>query len=388
MYKNRNFIVMLLWALLLMPATLMGQTQTAEKPLWQLRDYNSQRISSYDRTGANDDGNWQNKIQPGETRVIGEVQGPGIIKHIWMTIASNETYHLKKIVLRMYWDGEETPSVEAPIGDFFGLGLGRYHLYQSEYLSVGSQRALNAWFPMPFKESAKITVTNEGGQAINAFYYNIDWEKHESLPEEVAYFHAHYRQAVPTDGWTSDWEGNGDPKINDKQNKTGEGNYVILEAEGKGHYVGVMHSIIQNQGDWWGEGDAMIYIDGAEKPQIHDTGAEDYYLGAWCYGGCGINPFGGQKPIFDYGRYGNPVNGGDDRGAQWTVYRFHPESPVTFDESIRVTIEHGHANHRSDNYYTVAYWYQVEPHAPFTELPSVEERIPRMINTEGPTMGR
>src|SRR5699024_999716 len=146
MYKNRNFIVMLLWALLLMPATLMGQTQTAEKPLWQLRDYNSQRISSYDRTGANDDGNWQNKIQPGETRVIGEVQGPGIIKHIWMTIASNETYHLKKIVLRMYWDGEETPSVEAPIGDFFGLGLGRYHLYQSEYLSVGSQRALNAWF--------------------------------------------------------------------------------------------------------------------------------------------------------------------------------------------------------------------------------------------------
>src|SRR5699024_5985276 len=143
----------------------------------------------------------------------------------------------------MYCYGEETPIVEAPIGDFFGLGLGRYHLYQSEYLSVGSQRALNAWFPMPFKESAKITVTNEGGQAINAFYYNIDWEKHESLPEEVAYFHAHYRQAVPTDGWTSDWEGNGDPKINDKQNKTGEGNYVILEAEGKGHYVGVMHSI-------------------------------------------------------------------------------------------------------------------------------------------------
>src|SRR5699024_12744246 len=105
-------------------------------------------------------------------------------------------------------------------------------------------------------------------------------------------------------------------------------------------------------------------------------------------GVCGINPFGNQKPEFAYLDYGNPVNGGDDRGAQWTVYRFHAESPVNFEESIRVTIEHGHANHRSDNYYTVGYWYQTEPHAPFTELPSVEERIPRMINTEGPTMGR
>jgi hypothetical protein len=152
--------------------------------------------------------------------------------------------------------------------------------------------------------------------------------------------------------------------------------------------MGVTHSIIQNQGDWWGEGDEMIYIDGAKKPQIHGTGAEDYYLGAWCYGGCGINPFGHQQPTFDYSGYGNPRNGGDDRGAEWTVYRFHSKSPIVFNKSIRMTIEHGHANHRSDNYYTVAYWYQTQPHTAFPALPPVKERIPRMVNTEGPTMGK
>lgn len=387
--NNTNIFRVIFVLILIIPGVLFAQSAAGtDGEIWKLRDYSNQRISSYDQTGANDDGNWQDKIKPGETRVIGEVKGPGIIKHIWTTIASNEPYHLKKIVLRMYWDGEETPSVEVPIGDFFGLGLGKYNLYDSEFTSVGSQRALNASFPMPFRKSAKITVTNEGEQAINAYYYNIDWEKHRSLPEEIGYFHAQYRQAVPTDGWTTDWERNGDPKINNRENKSGDGNYVILEARGQGHFVGVTHSIIQNQGDWWGEGDEMIFIDGANTPQIHGTGAEDYYLGAWCYGGCGINPFGAQQPVFDYDEYGNPINGGDDRGAQWTVYRFHSESPVVFNESIRVTIEHGHANHRSDNYYTVAYWYQTEPHGPFPELPPVEERIPRGVNTEGPTMGK
>jgi Protein of unknown function (DUF2961). len=360
----------------------------ASQHIWELRDYSSERVSSYDVSGANDDGNWKNKIKPGDTRTIAEMNGPGIIKHIWITIASNEPQHLKKIILRMYWDDEITPSVEAPIGDFFGLGLGKYFLYESKFLSVGSQRALNCSFEMPFRKSARITVTNEGEQAIDAFYYNIDWEKHRSLPENIAYFHAQYRQATPTKGWTNDWKYNGDAHINNKENKTGENNYVILEAKGRGHYVGVTHSIVQNQGDWWGEGDEMIFIDDEKKPKIHGTGAEDYYLGAWCYGGCGISPFGHSKPTFAYSEYGNPQNGGDDRGAQWTVYRYHSESPIVFNKSIKVTIEHGHANHRSDNYYTVAYWYQVEPHAPFPALPSVKERIPELVNTDGPTIGK
>ncbi len=367
---------------------VINTSKGQENELWRLRDYSSERISSYDRTGANDDGNWKEKIKPGETRVIGNVSGPGIIKHIWFTIASSEHYHLKKIVFRVYWDEEEEPSVESPIGDFFGLGLGQYFIYESRFLSIGSQKALNASFPMPFKKSAKITITNEGTRPIDAFYYNIDWEKHKSLPDDIGYFHAQYRQETPTDGWSDEWNLNSDPHINNHENRFGEGNYVIMEAEGKGHFLGVTHSIIQNQGDWWGEGDEMIFIDGETDASIKGTGAEDYYLGAWCYGGCGINPFGTEKSTVDYADYGNPLNGGDNRGAEWMVYRFHSNSPIVFNKSIKMTIEHGHANHRSDNYYTVGYWYQAEPHMKFSPLPKMEDRIPNLKNTGGPTIGK
>ncbi|MEL6968533.1 MAG: glycoside hydrolase family 172 protein [Bacteroidota bacterium] len=367
---------------------IAAQGIISAEEIWKARSYTSMRVSSYDRTGANDDGNWKNKIQPGETRTIAELEGPGIIKHMWMTIAHNEPYHLKKIILRMYWDGEENPSVEVPIGDFYGLGIGKYHVYESAYTSVGSQRALNAFFPMPFRKSAKITITSECDTPVGAFYYNIDWEKHNDLPEDALYFHAQYRQSTPTDGWTADWNRNSDKQINTHQNPVGEGNYVIMEATGKGHFLGVTHSIIQNQGDWWGEGDEMIYVDGATEPQIIGTGAEDYYLGAWCYGGCGINPFGNALPTFAFQTYGNPLNGGDDVGAQWTVYRFHKESPIPFNTAMKMTIEHGHANHRSDNYYTVGYWYQTEPHLPFPALPPVGERIPDVKDIPGPTVGK
>ncbi len=374
--------------LLLLIACVTLQVGSNAQELWMPRDYTPQRISSYDRSGGNDDGNWANRIEPGQTRLVGEVVGPGIIKHIWMTIASNEPYHLKKMVLRMYWDDEDSPSVEAPIGDFFGLGLGKYVMYESKYTSVGSQKALNAKFAMPFKKKAKITITNEGEQAVNAFYYNIDWEKHKSLPAETMYFHAQYRQQTPTDGWTNEWPNNYVPKINDHKNVDGIGNYVMMEATGAGNYIGATHSIIQNQGDWWGEGDEMMYIDGAKDAQIKGTGAEDYYLGAWCYGGCGINPFGGTKPIFAYQTYGNPQNGGDNKGAEWTVYRFHDNSPIPFKKSFKMTIEHGHANHRSDNYYTVAYWYQTEPHAAFPGLSPVKSRIPSILEVGGPSTGK
>jgi len=353
-----------------------------------LKDYTSERASSYDRSGGNDDGNWTDSIKPGETRVIAELDGPGIIRHIWMTIASREQFHLKKIVLRMYWDGREKPAVEAPIGDFFGLGLGEYFLWESAPLSVASQRALNCFFPMPFASSARIEVTNEGGEAVSAFYYNIDWERHARLPADVAYFHAEYRQAVPNDGWTDDWQHNGDELVNQRKNPDGSGNYVFVEARGRGHYVGVSHTILQNQGDWWGEGDEMIFIDDLEKPKIIGTGSEDYYLGAWCYGNCGISPFGSSHPTFAYQRYGNPKNGGDHRGAYWMVYRFHTESPIPFERAFKMSIEHGHANHRSDNFYTVAYWYQQGPHELRAPLPPVEQRIPRMVNVDGPTMGK
>jgi hypothetical protein len=376
---------------LIFATNLLARAQNVSDDLARLpalKSYTVERLSSYDRTGANDDGQWENKVKAGETRTIGELTGPGIITHIWFTIATPEHYHLKKIVLRMYWDDDPLPAVEAPIGDFFGLGLGEYFLYESGPLSVGSQKALNSYFPMPFRKSARITITNEGNQAIDAFYFNIDWQKHQSLPDDLAYFYAEYRQATPTKGWTTDWKLNGDQKINDHRNPDGKDNYVMLETEGRGHYVGVTHSILQNQGDWWGEGDEMMFIDDKAKPSIIGTGSEDYYLGAWCYGGCGISPFGASYPTFAYKQYGNPVNGGDHRGSKWMVYRFHLDSPVPFEKYFKMTIEHGHANHRSDNFYTVAYWYQQGPHKLRKPLPPVEERLPRMINVEGPTVGK
>ena len=193
-----------------------------------LRNYTNHRVSSHDRTGANDDGNWQNPIQVGETRTIAEIDGPGIISHIWITISTPEKHHLKKIVLRMFWDGESTPSVETPIGDFFGLGLGEYFLYESAALSVGSQKALNSFFPMPFRQSARITVTHEGDQAISAFYYNIDYERHDRLPDDLGYFHAQYRQGTPNPGWTTDWMLNGDDLAVQHRNPEGADNYVLL----------------------------------------------------------------------------------------------------------------------------------------------------------------
>jgi hypothetical protein len=231
-------------------------------------------------------------------------------------------------------------------------------------------------------------VTNEGTTPIGSFYYNFDWQKHRNLPADIAYFHAEYRQATPTPGWTAEWQANGDAKVNERPNPDGDGNYVILEAEGRGHYVGVTHSILQNQGDWWGEGDEMMFIDDRNKPKITGTGSEDYYLGAWCYGGCGISPFGSSHPTFAYKLYGNPMNGGDHRGAKWMVYRFHTDSPVPFEKYFRMTIEHGHANHRSDNFYTVAYWYQQGQHRLRKPLPPVNERLPRMVNVDGPTVGK
>jgi len=304
-----------------------------------------------------------------------EAAGPGVITHVWFTIASPEQFHLKKLVLRMYWDGEATPSVEAPVGDFFGLGLGEYFLYQSVPLAVAPEKALNSFFPMPFQKHARITVTNEGKRKVDAFYFNIDYRAcTQPLPADTLYFHAQYRQQTPNHGWTSDWAFNWDKNVNDRKNPDGEGNYVWLEAKGRGHFVGVTMSVLQNQDGWWGEGDDMFFVDGEKLPSINGTGTEDYFLGAWDFGS---HPFA-------YGLMGAPLKGDELAGSRSSVYRFHLDSPIPFTKSLLATIEHGHANHRSDNFFSVAYWYQTEPHAPFPTLPPVEERIPRIYPVGGP----
>jgi len=280
-------------------------------------------------------------------------------------------------VLRMYWDNETTPSVETPIGDFFGLGLGDYFTYESLPLSVGLEKALNSYFPMPFQKKAKITVTNEGTQPVDALYYNIDYRIYPSpLPADTLYFHAQYRQGAPCQGWTNQWQTNGQPDIDNKPNLYGEGNYVWLEATGRGHFVGVTMSVEQNQNDWWGEGDDMFFVDGSKLPSIQGTGSEDYFQGAW--------GFGDGNEGFAHLLYGAPVKGHDVAGSRTSVYRFHLDSPIPFTKSIRATIEHGHANHRSDTFFSVAYWYQDEPHAPFRALAPVDERLPRLYAVGGP----
>lgn len=309
------------------------------------KNFTAARESSYDPSGGNADGRSDWPLQPGETRTMADIKGAGAITHIWITIATKDDKHLKNYVLRMYWDGEEAPSVESPIGDFFGLGNNTYYQYSSLPIQIGTERGLNCFWRMPFSKSARITVTNEGPVKGTAFYYYVDYQKYEDAPKDAGRFHAQYRQEFPC---------------------VPNRNYVFVEATGRGHYVGCNLSIHNRAGAWWGEGDDMIYIDGAESPQLKGTGSEDYFCGAWAYG----------KPFSNL-YFGAPqIDGGHTRNALWNVYRYHIEDPIPFKKSIKVTMEHGHANDRSDDFSSVGYWYQTEPHVPFPPLPAPGDRIP------------
>jgi hypothetical protein len=336
------------------------------------RDYVQKRASSYDRSGGNFD---LRRLAAGETLTLLEDSGSGIITHIWMTLTNDDPDELKALVLRMYWDGESSPSVEAPLGDFFGLGLGEYFLFHSIPLAVGPDRALNCFFPMPFNKRARITLSNESDRPVHAVFFNIDYQAYSHpLSADLLYFHAQYRQATPARGLNNKWKDNDDPLADKQKNLDGKDNYVWLEARGRGHYVGVTMSVLQNQDDWWGEGDDMFFIDGAATPSINGTGSEDYFLGAFGFG----------QTAFSYDLFGAPVKGGQVAGSRSSVYRFHLDSPIPFTKSLRATIEHGHANVRSDNYFSVGYWYQTEPHMAFPPLPPLHDRLPRLYPVGGP----
>jgi hypothetical protein len=326
----------------------------------RLRNYKTRRSSSWDRTGANSD---RVPLEPGATAPLLDVNGAGVITHIWFTIGSQDKWHLKNLVLRAWWDGETMPSIEAPIGDFFGLGLGEYFVYQSELVAVASVKALNAYFQMPFSSAAKMTLTNDGPVRTSSLYFAIDYVVLPGIPGDLGRFHAQYRQAAPCRA-----------VVSDGKNLDGKNNYVFLEATGKGHFVGVTQSVVQNQDGWFGEGDDMIFIDGDALPTINGTGTEDYFNGAWDFG---LQPFANMHQ-------GAPLMADPERlGGRYCMYRWHTESPITFEKSIKVTIEHGTANDRSDCFYTTAYWYQTEPHAAFPALPSAADRIPKVFDVGG-----
>ncbi|MBZ5607580.1 MAG: DUF2961 domain-containing protein [Acidobacteriia bacterium] len=338
------------------------------------------RSSSHDVTGRNND---YVGVPPGATATIADLRGAGYIRHIWITIATDEPDYLRRSVLRAYWDGESSPSIESPVGDFFGVGHGRVSNFSSVPLNMvtGGQpmkenrAAMNCYFPMPYARGARITVENQGAKAIRALYFNIDYEQHDSVPDDALRFHAQWRRVNPTAGALDlSNRSNGFLAVNGIVNQDGKNNYVILEANGRGHYVGCNLSIdhinpIPNFG-WFGEGDDMMFIDGEATPSVIGTGTEDYFCAAWGYPG-GFNPM----PYHGISLAG-PNDGLIMFSGKWTMYRFHIQDPVMFSRSIKVTIEHGHGNAQSNDYSSVAYWYQSEPHQAFPQLAKVEDRLP------------
>ncbi len=327
----------------------------------------TRRVSSYDKTGRNQDF-WL--IAPGETRVLADIEGPGMITHIWMTQPRN----YREALLKITWDNLDHPSVQCPLGDFFCLGHGIVNSFQSLLFSASTSNnnefnmgcALNCYAPMPFRKHAKIELTNESPDTGHIQYFYIDYETFDSEEEMegLGYFHAEFRRENPFGGWGHEIKVN-TPEANvvNKEKTAWENNYTILETKGRGHYIGCNLSITNFQGTWWGEGDDMIWVDGYKwPPDLHGTGSEDYFNQAW----------GMQKNAFL--RNGSSIHEADTGGYQ-TSYVFHLENPIRFEREIKVTIEHGHGNHLCNEVSSVAYWYAEKP-TRVRNPPPLEKRLP------------
>lgn len=335
------------------------------------REHRNRRASSYQTEGKNQD--WWDS-QPGSTLTIADLRGPGCITHIWMTSGSDEPAWTRRMVLRMYWEGNEHPSVEVPMGDFFGCGHGIIRECESIGMNMsgpddGNRSAFNCWLPMPFADAARIEVSNEGGERRNLYFY-VDYEEYQRPQDQAMYFHSCWRRENTCRGWAEPGISMGDKGINETPNLSDRDNYVILEAEGRGTYIGCNLSIHNVNGGWWGEGDDMIFIDGEDwPPSLHGTGSEDYFSHA--YGMQDVRGLHNGTSVFEREH--------EDWLGKWTVYRWHAVDPIAFRKSIRVSIEHGHANCRSDDYSSTAYWYQTEPKPVFAPLPPVEDRLPNDV---------
>ncbi|MGD9125782.1 MAG: DUF2961 domain-containing protein [Planctomycetia bacterium] len=348
--------VLLIAAVFAMFAGSMTLLATADDlaDIATVKDLSSHRASSFDRTGENTDNIMG--LAPGEAHVMLDTDGPGRIGHIWMTVSyynKHETF-LRDLVIRIYWEGSKVPSVEAPLGDFFGLGHGKRYKVRSAPVCVGdNDRALNCYWPMPFYKHARVEIYNNGSRSIRRIYYNVDYQRGKIAPDQ-ALFHAQFRRVkeLPPKPFT----------------RTGEDNFVILDTQGEGQYLGCFFYVDSAPGGWWGEGDEMIHIDGEKLPSITGTGTEDYFCNAWGFGN-----------TFNYPFYGVPLlNKSSDGWKQTSAYRFHIPSPVRFKKSIRVSIEHHWGKKVTNDYSCVAFWYQRQPTTVRMPIPKAEKNHPRV----------
>ncbi len=338
----------------------MQMGSTSLRDLAQLRDGRSRRASSYDRSGGNRDAL---VIPAGGTAELAQIGGAGCVTHIWTTISCRDPFHLRKLVLRMWWDGEDQPSVEAPVGDFFGLGHAQHTYFVSLPLQM-FDRGFNCWFPMPFAQGARITIENQADEQA-VYYYYVDYEQYDRLEGDLARFHCQWRRENPTIVRPPDAVDDGQQRLN----TTGKENYLILDAEGRGHYVGCHLDVDLPEPGWWGEGDDMFFIDGeAWPPALHGTGTEDYFCGAWNYNAL--------QQTFCAPYFGYHYKTNADYTGKHSQYRYHVEDPVRFQRSLLFSIEHGHANDRQGDWSSTAYWYQTEPHKRFPALLPVDQRLP------------
>jgi hypothetical protein len=280
------------------------------------------------------------------TSTLMDVDGPGVIQHIWITVDSP---WYRDLILRMYWDGENEPSVEVPVGDFFCNGWKTRTNILSLPINVNPSGGFNSYFPMPFRRHARITIENRAPKEVGGFFYAINYALTE-IGEEDAYFHAQFRRTNPL-AYKED--------------------YTILEGvKGKGHYVGTFMAWQQNSTGWWGEGEFKAFIDGDhEFPTICGTGTEDYFGGAWGFGSNFTAPF-----------LGYPLGGVQgEAGSRHSLYRFHIMDPIRFNEDLRVTMQaigwrsEGRYLPLQDDIASVAYWYQTDPHASFPPLGSRDD---------------
>ncbi len=328
----------------------------------------SRRASSWDQTG----GNWDFVVVgPGDTAVLLEHEGAGCVTHLYCALAFPEITDYRDAILRCYWDGEASPSVEVPLGDFFALAHGRVRCLQSALVAVnpgfGASHGLHAYFPMPFATGARITLENRGervlGGALPAFWFHIDYETwDEPPPDDMLRFHAQWRQEKPTRAVGP----SPNVQLHAGRNLDGAENYVALEARGAGHMVGLVLEINNVAGGWWGEGDDMVFIDGEPwPPALHGTGTEEIFGG----GACPVREYAGLY-------HGFHLIESPDFAGLVGAYRWFVHDPIRFARELRWTVEHGHANNFANEYASVAYWYQTEPHAPFPPLPGRDELRP------------